>query len=176
MGTGIDQRAGVVLTVNFNERGAQRLQRLHADRLVVDEGAGAAVGKLHAAQDHRLINSDVGEQSARRMLGRQFEHRGDLALLGALAHQGGVAARAQRQREGVEQDRLAGAGLAGQHGKARREIDVEPVDQNDVSDRESGQHALSFKKRESNGTGRIADARWRGTAHIGVVWMAGFIV
>ena len=91
------------------------------------------------------------EQRARRMLGRQFEHRGDLALLGALAHQGGVAAGAQRQREGVEQDRLAGAGLAGQHGKARREIDVEPVDQNDVSDRESGQHALSFKSANPTG-------------------------
>ncbi len=90
------------------------------------------------------------------MLRRQFEHRGDLALLGALAHQRGVAAGAQRQRKGIEQDRLAGAGLAGQHGKARHEIDVEPVDQNDVADRKPGQHALSFHG-ESNGKTTILD-------------------
>src|SRR5665254_6355 len=49
----------------------------------------------------------------------------------------------QSQREGIEQDRLAGAGLAGEHGKPRGKIDVEPVDQNDVADRESGEHELS---------------------------------
>ena len=52
MGRGIDQRALVVLAVDFDQRRADRLQGLHADRLVVDEGAGAAVGQLHAAQDH----------------------------------------------------------------------------------------------------------------------------
>ena len=146
--SGIDQRAGVVLAVNLDQRRAKRLQRLHADRLVVDEGAGAAVGELHPAQDQRLAGVDVGfgQQRAGRMLRRQLEHRGDLALLGALAHQGGVAARAQRQREGIEQDRLAGAGLAGQHGKPGREIEVEPVDQNDVADREPGQHGPSLNE------------------------------
>ena len=136
MGRGIDQRARVVLAVDLDQRRAERLQRLDAHRLVVDEGAGAAVGELHAAQDQRLARGDVAfsQQRARRMPGRQFEHRGDLALLRALAHQRGVAAGAQRQRKGIEQDRLAGAGFAGQHGQARREIDVEPVDQNDVSD------------------------------------------
>ncbi len=73
--------------------------------------------------------------------GRQLEDSGHLALLGAVAHQRGVAARAERQREGIEQDRLAGAGLAGQHGEAAREIDIEPIDQDDVADREAGEHA-----------------------------------
>ena len=111
----VRQGAGVVLAVDFNERGAQRLQRLHADRLVVDEGAGAAVGKLHAAQDHGLIGGDIArrKQRARRMPGRNLEHRNDLTLLGALPHQPGIAARAERQRKGIEQDRLARAGLAG---------------------------------------------------------------
>ena len=70
VGAGIDQRAGVVLAVDLDQRRAQRLQRLHADRLVVDEGAGAAVGELHAAQDQRLVGGDValGQQLPRRML------------------------------------------------------------------------------------------------------------
>ncbi len=74
------------------------------------------------------------------MLGGDLEHRGHLALLHALAHQRLVAARAERQREGIEQDRLAGAGLAGEHGQALGKIDVEPVDQDDVADRKSGEH------------------------------------
>jgi hypothetical protein len=62
------------------------------------------------------------------------------ALLRALAHQRGVATRAERKSKSVEQDRFAGAGFARQHGKARSEIDVEPVDQHDVSNRQPGQH------------------------------------
>ena len=144
--SGIDQRAGVMLAVDLDQRRTQRLQGLHADRLVVDEGPRTAVGELHAAQDQRLVGGDVavGEKLPRRMLRRQFEHRRDLPLLHALADQRRVAARAKRQREGVEQDRLAGPGLAGQHGEPRREVEVEPVDQNDVSNRKPGEHALSL--------------------------------
>ena len=35
------------------------------------------------------------------------------ALLGAVAHQRRIAARTEREREGIEQDRFAGAGFAG---------------------------------------------------------------
>ena len=58
VGRGIDQRALVMLAVNFDQRRADRFQGLHADRLVVDEGAGAAVGELHPAQDH-LAGSQI---------------------------------------------------------------------------------------------------------------------
>ena len=70
MRRGIDQRALVVLAVDLDQRRADRLQRLHADRLVVDEGAGAAVGELHAAQDHVAVVVDavVGEERAGRMV------------------------------------------------------------------------------------------------------------
>ena len=49
---GIDQRALVMLAVDLDQRSADRFQGLHADRLVVDEGAGTAVGELHAAENH----------------------------------------------------------------------------------------------------------------------------
>ncbi len=52
VGGGIDQRALVMLAVDLDQRRADRLQGLHADGLIVDEGAGAAVGELDAAQDH----------------------------------------------------------------------------------------------------------------------------
>ena len=78
------------------------------------------------------------EQRARRMVAGDLEAGDHLALLDPLAHQGLVAARAERQRKGVEQNRLAGAGLAGEHGKAVGEIDVEPVDQDDIADGQVG--------------------------------------
>ena len=40
--------------------GADRAQHLHAHRLVVDEGAGAAVRELHAAQDEVAVGVDLG--------------------------------------------------------------------------------------------------------------------
>ncbi len=142
VGRGVDQRAVVVLAVDFHQGGAEALENLHADRLIVDEGARAPVGELDPPQDQFVLGRDVVvfEHEMRRVPGRHVEGGRHLPLLDTLAHQAGVAARPQRQREGVEQDRLAGAGLAREHGKAAGEIDIEPIDQHDVADREPGQH------------------------------------
>ena len=61
-----------------------------------------------------------------------------LALRCAVADQRGVAARTERQRQGVEQDRLAGAGLAGQHVEAGRDLEVGIVDDPEVADAKLG--------------------------------------
>ncbi len=68
----------------------------------------------------------------------QVERRGHLPLAGAAPHQRGVASAADGEREGIEQDRLAGAGLAGKHGQALAEFEIEPVDQDNVADRQGG--------------------------------------
>ena len=91
-------------------------------------------------------------------LRRDLEHGGHLALLGALPHQRLVAAPAQRQGKSIEQDRLAGAGLAGEHGKAFGEIDVEPVDQDDVADGKSRKHADQSKGRLAQALRRASKA------------------
>src|ERR1700719_1432007 len=74
------------------------------------------------------------------MAGLDVESRGHLALLDAVPHEARVAARAERKRERIEQDGFAGAGFSGEHREAGREINVEPFDQDDVADREPGQH------------------------------------
>ena len=142
MGGDVDQRALVVLTVDLDQRLPEAFEHLHAERLVVDEGPGAAVGELYAAQDQLVLRGDVvdGKDRARGMAGRHVETGGHLPLFGAMAHQGGVAARAERERERVEQDRFPGAGLAGQGREAGGEIDVEPIDQDDIADRKPGEH------------------------------------
>ena len=98
---GIDKRPLVVLAVNFHQCRADRLQRLHADRLIVDEGAGAAVGKLHPPQYHlaRLFGHGVvdivgGQDRRGRMTPGNLEGGGDLALLRAVTDQPGIAAAA----------------------------------------------------------------------------------
>src|ERR1700727_1614022 len=77
------------------------------------------------------------------MILRQVESGDHLALLGALAHHRGIAARAERQRESIEQDRFAGAGLAGERGKADTEIDVQAIDQDDVADGKPSEHGTT---------------------------------
>ena len=136
----VDQRPVVVLAVDLDERPAHLAQELHANGDVVDEGAGAAVGGLDAAQDQRRIGLQavIGKEPQHGMIGGEIESRGHLALAGALPHQRGIAAAADGKGEGIEQDRLAGAGLAGEHAKARAEFEIEPVDQNDVADRQGG--------------------------------------
>ena len=110
MSAGIDQSTLVVLAVDLDQCTAELFEHLHAHRLIVDESASAAVGELHAAEDQFVLRGNIvgREQRARRMVARDIEHGGHLALLHALPHQRLVAAAAQSQCESVEQDRLAG--------------------------------------------------------------------
>ena len=132
-----------MLAVDFDKRGTDRLQGLHADGLVIDEGSRATVGELHATQDHftAVFQAIVGQDRHRRMGLRHVEHRRNLPLLGAVTHQARIAATAKRQRKGIEQDGFARAGLTGQDRKPLSEFDIKPFDQHDVADRQTRQHA-----------------------------------
>ena len=77
------------------------------------------------------------------MVAGNVEDRGDVALLGTVADERAVAATAERQGKRIEEDRLAGTGLAGEHRQAVAEIDVEAVDEDDVADREGDEHGLT---------------------------------
>ena len=146
MGGSVDQSAFVVLSVDLDKRAADVAHQRDAGRLIVDEDAGAAVGGLHAAQDDVavVVQRVFGEDGARGMVLRHVEDSRHLALGRAVADQGGIAARAERQRQGIKQDGFAGAGLAGEDREAGRKIDVQPLDQDDIADRQAGQHSGNF--------------------------------
>ena len=92
----------------------------------------------------------------RGMVGGELEGDADRRLRLAGAHQAAVGARAEREAERVEQDRLAGAGLAGQHAEARPEFEVERLDQDDVADREArSASATSRRHRACRSRGRV---------------------
>ena len=120
MGVDVDEGAVVVLAVDFDHQRADALQQRRRNRLVVDEGARAPIGKLHAAQNQFVVVVDIAlaQRLACRMAGGQLEHGHDLPALGALAHQRSIAAPAQRQRQRIKQDGLARTRLAGEHGQA----------------------------------------------------------
>ncbi len=67
---------------------------------------------------------------------------------GTRADQAGFGARTQRQAERIQEDRLAGAGLAGQHAEPRFRRQIQPVDQHEIADRQLDQHdpAAFFQK------------------------------
>ena len=94
---GIDQGAVVVLAVDLDQGRADGLEHLHAHRLVVDEGAGAPVRHLNAAEDQVAVDVDIGlrRDAAGRMVDGAVEHGGDLALVLAMADEAAVAAPAE---------------------------------------------------------------------------------
>jgi len=165
VGLPVEQADCLVLAVDLDQGLTDLAQGGDARRLVVDEGAAAAVGGQGAAQDQLLAGGDIeaaladqGDQG--RVVGGG-EDGGGRGLFGPGPHQTGVGACPQRQAEGVENDRLAGPGLAGQHGQAAMDLEVERIDQHDVADGEGGQHGpapMAFtgagaRGREAQGSG-----------------------
>ncbi len=144
MNARIDEGAIIMLTVNFDKAARDGAQGLSAHRLIIDEGAGAPVRHLDAAQNELAVRFNVLRASRHkcRMLGRQIEDGGDLALRFAMPDERPVAARAEAQGEGVEQNRLAGTRLAGEHGEAAPELKIELVDQHNVANGELNEHGL----------------------------------
>ncbi len=145
VGDRVDQRPVVVLAVDFDQRRADAAQDLDAHRLIVDEGAGAPVGDLDAAEDEIALGVDIGigGDAAGGVIERTVEDRRHLSLRFAVPDEAAVAARAEGEREGIEQDGLAGAGFTREDAEALREMKLEPVDQDDVADRQLDQHARS---------------------------------
>ena len=138
----IDQRAIVVLTMDFDEIAGNRSQALRAHRLIIDEGAGASVRHLHATQNEFAFGFDIlgACRSNCRMIVGQLENRRHLALCFALTHERTVAARAEAQGERIEQDRFSGTRLAGKNGEAAAELEIEPVDQYNIANGKLNEH------------------------------------
>ena len=156
VGLPVQQADGLVLAMDLDQGLADLAQGGDPRRLVIDEGAAAAVGGQGAAQDQLLARhhvkapfADQGDQGGVVGGGEDGSGRG---LFGTRPHQTGVRPRAQRQAEGVEDDRLARPGLAGQHGQAAVNLKVEGIDQHNVADGQGGQHGRDPSRVTGPGT------------------------
>ena len=143
----VHQRAVIVLTMNFRQQATKLAQQVYTRRLVVDEHAGFAIGTLDAADDNAVpvsINLGLRQQRIGRMTCRWMERRCHAALVATGAHQRGITARPQRQTHGIEQNGLAGPGLAGQHAKTFLKIEVQLFDQDNVAYGKMGKHDVLY--------------------------------
>ncbi len=138
VGAPVQQADGLMLAVHLDQTRADLAQGRDPGRLIVDIGPAAAVGGQNAAQDQILARRDLepalGDQGDQVGIVGSRKDGGRAGLFGAGADQAGLAAPAQRQTQGVQDDRLAGPRLAGQHGQAGLDVQIEHIDQDDVPD------------------------------------------
>jgi hypothetical protein len=74
------------------------------------------------------------------MIERTVEDGRDLALVLAVAHEAAVAAAAEGQGEGIEQDGFASAGLTREDTQPLMEVKLKPVDEDDIANRQLDEH------------------------------------
>ena len=133
-----------VLAVDVHQLFAQLAQLAQGHRQAVDEGLAARLRVDGAAQDQgvvavQLVLLQPGPQGC-----GHIEDRADIGAFAALAQHAGIAARAQRQRQRVHQNRLAGPGFTRKYGEARLELDLGAVDDHEIPDMQGTQHEGSF--------------------------------
>ena len=143
---GAQKRLRRVLAVHVEQALADLAQQRGGGRLAVDQRARPAVGVDHPPQQHRArVAGEVALGEPGVEFGRAGELGADVGALRALAHHRHVAARAGGERERVEQDRLARARLAREHGEPRAERDVERVDDHEVAQSQGLQHGAPLR-------------------------------
>ena len=134
------QLAVLVLAVEGEQALPQALQVGDGGGAAVDVRAGPPVG-ADAPREHDLLGVG-GEQLAALgvQLRGQREAALDVGLGGAGAHDPGAGAPAEQQVEGVGEDGLAGAGLAGEDVQPGGQLELGPLDQEEVLDAQFVQH------------------------------------
>ena len=147
LGIAAQERLMGVLAVDLHEELADVAQALHGDRPPVDEGPRAAVAADGPAQHAGPLGVgelELGEARLDRGQAGGLEDGGDLGALAAGAHDARARPVPQDETERVEQNRLAGAGLAREHGHPRADLEGHPLDDGQVADLELGQHYSSL--------------------------------
>ena len=132
-----------VLAVEVDELFADVLQLRERRGPAVDPGAAPALRIERAAQQHLAVGRAEVVRGEPRGDARdvvRFEDGGELRALRTRPKLAELEAIAEQQGEGVEQDRLAGAGLAGQHREAAVELEIERFDDDEIADGQEAKH------------------------------------
>ena len=135
-----------MLPLHLDQQCSGTPQQRNADRLIVDERPRPAIPGQDAANHDIALRLQplLDEQPHERMPRRWREACRDAGVFGTRPHQTRVGPRTEGEAQAVQQNRLASAGLAGQHGQAGPERQVQPIDQHNVTDCEGGKHAAAL--------------------------------
>ena len=156
----------LVLAVDLDQQTGQFGELGDGDRAAVDPGPRAAVGAQGAAQlagavvvaalvEHFLLP----EPGQRFRAVAQVELGVEFGAFGAVADHAAVGAHAGEEAEGIDQQRFAGAGFAGNDGHSGAEFEFGGGDDGEVAKREACQHGAdcASKVRQADlGDGRGA--------------------
>ena len=148
MAAGIEQLLLIVLTGDIDQMRAQFCRQLGGDALVIDKEPGTPVFVQYPAEDAlaagRVFQAMLLKQLLQRLVGgRNGKHRLNGRLLAVAAHPGAGAAPAGEQIHRLQDNGLARAGFAGEHGQAvcpRRQIQMKRVYERKAMDAQRMQH------------------------------------
>ena len=159
LGLRLEQPVLVGLAVHGDERLGHRGQRGDRHRGAAHERARAPLGRDGAGQQHPLVL----DLAARVLHGLGHRRRGvhdalDARVAGAGADRAGVGAAAQEQPEGGHEHRLAGAGLAGDHGEPGPELERRGLDHAQPGDPDLLDHAPACSSGRRRRVSRTAPA------------------
>ena len=142
---GAGERLVRVLAVQVEQQGAHFRELRQCGRPAVDPRATSALRVEHAAQQQLGAGIELvrREPVTRGILRAEVEGRRELGTLGAWPQLAQLETIPQQKGKGVEEDRLAGAGLAGQDREPGPELDIQRVDDDEIADRQQAQHAVS---------------------------------
>ncbi len=136
---GAGQRLVGVLTVEIDQHFADRLLLRERCLAAVDPRAALSLRIQHATQQQRVrvvIACETFVREPRRdvVAATDVEHRRELGARSTGSQLPRLEAVAEQESQRVEQDRLAGAGLAGQHREAALKLELERLDDDEISD------------------------------------------
>ena len=129
-----------VLAVNIDQVVSGFTQLRNRCGAAVDPSAALALRVDRAAQQQRVGLREAGVVEPRGQAGRRIELGADLGARSAFAHHAGISPAAECKLQGVDQDRLARAGLTGQHREAGSEFHVKRTDDDEVAQRQAQPH------------------------------------
>ncbi len=137
----------IVLAMDVDEAFPQLAQLRDGRRPAIDERARAP------SQVHRPPQQACAIALVQVLRGEPFAHRGNGGDVEIGAHLGAgragaynarIGAAAEGQRKRIDENRLAGARLAGERAEARRQLEIEPIDDDVVANGQGPQHALAL--------------------------------
>jgi hypothetical protein len=142
-----------VLAVDLDEQRCEFRQLGDRRGAAVDPRAGTAVGADHAtdlARRARIAAAIVFVEFVLAQPGErgggvvESEFGGQFGAFGAVTDHAAVGAQAGQQAERVHEQRLAGAGFAGNDGEAASEIQFRAADDGEILDGEMSEHGAGL--------------------------------
>ena len=137
-----------MLSVNVDDMLTELAQQVRGHRAIVDEcsrTSPVADDAPHDALVRPVVELPIGEPCPDRCVRPRVEHAADFCPLGAGTDHVSVGARAEEERQGIDDDGLPRTGLAGERGHSRCAFELQAVDDRERPNRQVREHAVSIR-------------------------------